>query len=118
MAFSPYDVALLSDRLSISEKSYLEFIRETSMSVGLYELKAGQQDLQKPHTEDEVYVVLRGRAQFSLDTDNFEVGAGTVIFVPALVEHRFHSIIEDLQVLVLFAPPEHSHKEGGVDATG
>ena len=31
---------------------------------------------------------------------------GTVVFVPARVEHRFHSISEDLTILVFFAPPE------------
>jgi mannose-6-phosphate isomerase-like protein (cupin superfamily) len=34
------------------------------------------------------------------------VGPGSVIFVPAQVEHRFHSITSDLSVLVVFAPPE------------
>jgi mannose-6-phosphate isomerase-like protein (cupin superfamily) len=34
------------------------------------------------------------------------VEPGTVIFVPARVEHRFHSITEDLVVLVMFAPAE------------
>jgi len=31
-----------------------------------------------------------------------------VLFVPARVEHRFHSITEDLVVLVVFAPAEGS----------
>jgi quercetin dioxygenase-like cupin family protein len=34
------------------------------------------------------------------------VGEGTVIFVAAGVEHRFHDIAEELVVLVFFAPAE------------
>jgi mannose-6-phosphate isomerase-like protein (cupin superfamily) len=34
------------------------------------------------------------------------VGPGTAIFVPAGVEHHFHSITAELQVLVIFAPAE------------
>jgi quercetin dioxygenase-like cupin family protein len=34
------------------------------------------------------------------------VGAGSVIFVEARVEHRFYDIAEELVVLVFFAPAE------------
>jgi mannose-6-phosphate isomerase-like protein (cupin superfamily) len=34
------------------------------------------------------------------------VAAGTAVFVPAGVEHNFHSITSELQVLVVFAPAE------------
>ena len=34
--------------------------------------------------------------------------AGSIIFVAANVEHRFHSIVEALTILVLFAPAEYS----------
>jgi quercetin dioxygenase-like cupin family protein len=36
------------------------------------------------------------------------VGAGSIIYVAANVEHRFHSIEEELKVLVFFAPAEYS----------
>lgn len=90
------------------------------MSMGLYELKAGETDRQEPHTEDETYLVLKGKAHFFLDGEDFDVGPGTVIYVPAKALHRFHSISEDLSVLVFFAPAEHTQKakEGLVDATG
>jgi mannose-6-phosphate isomerase-like protein (cupin superfamily) len=34
------------------------------------------------------------------------VTPGTAVFVPAGVEHHFHSITAELQVLVIFAPAE------------
>ncbi len=80
------------------------------MSTGLYVLPAGSIDLQKPHREDELYYVLRGRARFKADNDSDnedrEISAGSVIFVAAQVEHRFYNIEEELAVLVFFAPAE------------
>jgi mannose-6-phosphate isomerase-like protein (cupin superfamily) len=86
--------------------AYLEFLRVPSMSCGLYELPRGGQDKQTPHSEDEVYYVVRGRARISVRSEDREVRPGSVIFVPAHVEHRFHDILEGLAALVFFAPPE------------
>ncbi len=87
-------------------KSYREFLREQAMSAGLYVLPAHGLDLQRPHQQDEMYYVVRGRARFQSGSEDREVSAGSVIFVPAEVEHRFHDITEELGVLVVFAPPE------------
>lgn len=88
------------------QKSYLEFLRVSSMSAGLYVLAAGAQDLQRPHHEDEMYYVVRGRARFRAGDQDFEVSPGSVLFVAAQVEHRFYDIAEELTVLVFFAPSE------------
>jgi mannose-6-phosphate isomerase-like protein (cupin superfamily) len=91
-----------------SGKPYLEFLRESAMSAGLYTLPVGSTDLQQPpHTEDEVYIVLEGLAQIQIGDQNFPVKTGDTIFVPALKEHRFHSILEELRVIVVFAPAEY-----------
>ena len=115
-----FDVNALSAELGATGQSYLEFIRQSSLSMGLYELKAGQPDLQEPHTEDETYLVMKGRARFKQGDEEFEVGPGTVIYVPANVEHRFFDIKEDLSAMVFFAPAEQSKRatDEGVDATG
>ncbi len=88
------------------QKLYLEFLRVPSMSAGLYVLAAGATDQQRPHHEDEMYYVIRGRARFRAGTEDNEISAGSVLFVAAEVEHRFYDITEDLQVLVFFAPAE------------
>ena len=76
------------------------------MSLGLYSLPAGGVDRQKPHTEDEVYYILSGRGQIRVGNEDHAVQPGSVVFVAASVEHRFHSITEGLNVLVFFAPAE------------
>lgn len=87
-------------------KLYLEFLRVPAMSAGVYVLAAGGTDPQKPHREDEMYYVVRGRAYMQVGSENAGVRAGSVIFVEAGVEHRFYEIEEELEVVVFFAPAE------------
>lgn len=71
--------------------------------MGLYHLPAGAQDTQDAHGEDEVYYVVRGSGKLSIDGVDHDVVPGAVYFVRAQVSHRFHSLTEDLDVLVVFA---------------
>jgi mannose-6-phosphate isomerase-like protein (cupin superfamily) len=87
-------------------KLYLEFLRVPLMSAGIYTLAAGSTDPQKPHREDEVYYVIRGRARVQVGTEDLAIAEGSIIFVEANVEHHFHDITEELTVLVFFAPAE------------
>ena len=96
----------IEEQRSGSGKSYREFLRVPTMSAGLYVLPAGGTDRQKPHREDEMYYVVRGRARFQAESEDREISAGSVIFVAAQVGHRFYDITEDLAVLVVFAPAE------------
>jgi mannose-6-phosphate isomerase-like protein (cupin superfamily) len=89
-----------------SGKAYLEFLRIPQMSLGVYKLRAGELDVQKPHTEDEVYYVAGGRGMIRVGDEDRPVQLGSIVFVAANAEHRFHSITEDLLLLVFFAPAE------------
>ena len=86
--------------------NYFELIRVPAMSAGLYVLQPGQPDQQIPHHEDELYYVVGGRATIRVGKEDRPVAAGTAVFVPAGIEHHFHSILAELQVLVVFAPAE------------
>ncbi|MDP9442677.1 MAG: cupin domain-containing protein [Actinomycetota bacterium] len=87
-------------------RSYAEVLRVEAFSAGVYELAAESDDPQQPHTEDEVYVVLRGKSQATVGAQTVALMPGSLLYVPARVPHRFHDIEEDLAVLVLFAPAE------------
>jgi mannose-6-phosphate isomerase-like protein (cupin superfamily) len=87
---------------------WVEFQRADDISTGLYVLEAGESDEQEPHTEDEIYVCMAGRARFVTPSGECEVSSGTVIFVPAREEHRFVDITERLSLVVVFAPAEGS----------
>ena len=91
-------------------KLYSEFLRVPAMSVGLYRLAAGATDPQQPHTEDELYYIVGGRASIQVGETDTPVAAGSLVFVAANIAHRFHDIAEDLSVLVFFAPAEYSQR--------
>lgn len=103
-----YQLAALETDRAAGKRSYLEFLRSQSMSMGLYVLRAGEADGQQPHAEEEAYYVIRGRARFRAGDEDWEVSAGSTLFVEAGLDHRFHDVEEDLSVLVFFAPPEGS----------
>ena len=86
--------------------NYFELIRVPAMSAGLYVLQPGEPDKQGLHREDELYYVVGGKAMIRVGNEERPVAPGTAIFVPARVEHHFHSIQSELQVLVVFAPAE------------
>ena len=87
---------------------YHEFISIPDLSGGLYVLEAGAVDRQNPHTEDELYVVMSGKARITVGDEVRDVQPGTVVFVGAGVVHRFHDIEERLVLLVAFGPAEYS----------
>jgi mannose-6-phosphate isomerase-like protein (cupin superfamily) len=87
-------------------KPYFEFLRVPAMSAGVYVIPKGGVDAQKPHHEDEMYYVLRGRGRMQIGSTHSEVRTGSLIFVKAELEHRFYDVDEELEVLVFFAPAE------------
>ena len=93
--------ALLEKKAGMSFP-YLEFIRAASLSCGIYTLAAGAKDLQGPHDEDEVYFVIKGKAQIHVGDEHQEVRPGSIIYVAASSEHRFVEIEEDVTLLVFF----------------
>jgi len=92
---------------------YYEFLRKPDISTGLYVLAAGADDPQQPHTEDEVYYVVSGRATIRVGDEDRAVGPGSVVYVAATVPHRFHTIAEDLEIFVVFAPAQHTRRAAG-----
>ena len=104
-----FEIAQLIAKRAASENAYLEFLRVPSLSVGLYELPAGGTDPQQPHTEDEVYYIVSGKGMIAVDGEDRYIEAGSIVYVAANIEHRFHSITEDLTILVFFAPAEYTN---------
>jgi len=88
--------------------TYTEQLRVPFLSAGTYSIPSQGVDPQGPHTEDEIYVVIAGRASLWSPSAALPVGPGDVVFVPAGEEHRFEEITEALCVLVVFGPAEHS----------
>jgi mannose-6-phosphate isomerase-like protein (cupin superfamily) len=94
---------LVADQAKAGE-DWREFLRVESLSLGVYALKKGAVDEQSPHKQDEIYYVVSGRATLSVDGEHHPVETGSVVYVAARAQHKFHEITEDLTTLVFFAP--------------
>lgn len=101
-----FDLHSLLAQAAETDQRYLEFLRVPSMSLGLYTLPAGGEDLQGPHNQDEVYYVIRGKAVLRVEQHEQPALPGGLLFVPAHAPHKFINIEEELQLLVFFAPAE------------
>jgi mannose-6-phosphate isomerase-like protein (cupin superfamily) len=60
------------------------------------------EDPQKPHTRDELYVVVAGRGTFFCGGARTPFECGDALFAPAGVSHRFEDFSDDLAVWVMF----------------
>jgi mannose-6-phosphate isomerase-like protein (cupin superfamily) len=108
-AFETSELVAAQDRPG--EHTYVDFLRKEVLSLGMSVWPAGGEDAQEPHTEDEVYVVMAGRGAIHVASEDRPVKPGSVVYVGAGVRHRFHSVEEDLHVLVLWAPPYRSRAD-------
>lgn len=106
-----YELSQLISERAESNKLYLEFLKVPDLSMGLYVLPAGGTDPQSPHTEDEIYYLVSGKAKIKVADEDRDVQAGSIVYVAKNVKHRFHSIEEELTIIVFFAPAEYSLKE-------
>lgn len=71
-----------------------------SMIVEIYQ--PIEKDLQTPHAQDELYVIISGSGKFLNDGKITDFKPGDVLFVPAGIEHRFEKFTEDFKTWVIF----------------
>ncbi|NAY90343.1 cupin domain-containing protein [Muricauda sp. JGD-17] len=98
-------------KLTEIDSPFLTLFEHGTLSLEIY--KPEKVDLQKPHSRDEVYVVVAGSGTFMMDGKHTDFGPGDFLFVPAGVEHRFENFTDDFATWVLFYGPE-----GGESAHG
>lgn len=95
-------------QLKAHHQPFLQLFAHGSLTVELYQPQG--QDLQQPHTRDELYVVAAGQSRFTLQGECSQVAAGDVLFVPAQAEHRFSDFSADFATWVFFYGPEGGEK--------
>ena len=99
-----FNINELKAKVAGTEPSFHEFLRSAQMSCALYRLPVGSRDMQAPHLEDEIYLVLEGKARVHIEDQEQNVGPGSLLFVRATTEHSFFDITEDLTLLAMFGP--------------
>jgi mannose-6-phosphate isomerase-like protein (cupin superfamily) len=103
-AWKTFDLKALKEKVQGKEPRFFEFLRSRQLSCAMYHLPVGATDMQAPHLEDEVYMVIEGRARLRVDDVEQDVVPGTVLFVSATTEHSFFNVTEDLTLLAMFGP--------------
>ncbi|MEM8848253.1 MAG: cupin domain-containing protein [Bacteroidota bacterium] len=96
------------EKLGLQDSPFINLFEHGTLSVEVYKPK--KVDLQKPHTRDEVYVVISGTGEFLNGNQRYMFAPGDFLFVPAGVEHRFENFTEDFATWVLFYGPEGGEK--------
>jgi mannose-6-phosphate isomerase-like protein (cupin superfamily) len=90
--------------LKESDETFKSLFEHGSLQVEIY--KPEGIDLQTPHEQDEVYVVISGKGEFINGEDRVSFGPGDFLFVPAGVEHRFVNFTDDFSTWVIFYGPQ------------
>lgn len=86
-----------------ADQRYGVLLKHGSLEIGFYEPM--QVDPQKPHEQDEVYVILSGNGFFLQGDERQPFEAGEALFVPAGVMHRFEEFSDDFAAWVIFYGP-------------
>lgn len=97
------------ERLSKIESPFLTVFEHGTLVVEAY--KPENVDLQKPHSRDEVYVVISGSGTFYNDGERSSFSSGDFLFVKAGLEHRFEDFTYDFSTWVIFYGPEGGESE-------
>lgn len=105
-ALLKFSIDELSAQNATTDLPYLEFMRVESMSAYIYELPAGATDEQTPHDQDEIYYVVKGRSDLTVNGETVAIKPGDILYVKKFTQHLFSNITEDLSLLVVFAPPD------------
>ncbi|MGD9601215.1 MAG: cupin domain-containing protein [Gammaproteobacteria bacterium] len=100
--WSVFSLDDLTRKVQGKDARFIEFLRTAGLSCGIYHLPAGARDMQAPHLEDEIYLVVSGRAKLEVDGQQHEVTPGKILFVRATTEHSFFNIEEDLTLVAFF----------------
>ena len=96
------------DTLKKVTTPFVALNKHGSLSVELYAPK--EKDLQTPHEQDEIYVIIQGYGKFQLEEQLFDFKPHDVIFVPAGAKHRFTSFTEEFETWVIFYGPKGGEK--------
>lgn len=97
------------EKLLNSKNIFLQLFQHGSLQVEVY--KPVGEDLQLPHEQDEVYVIISGTGEFINGDSKSPFAPGYLLFVPAGVEHRFINFTDDFATGVIFYGPAGGEKQ-------
>ena len=90
--------------LATNDSPFTTLLKNGNMSVEIY--KPEKVDLQQPHEQDEIYVIIAGTGTFFNDGNRITFAPGDLLFVLAGKEHRFENFSNDFSTWVIFYGPK------------
>jgi mannose-6-phosphate isomerase-like protein (cupin superfamily) len=96
-----FEIGAVRERLAEAGGGYEVVHESAGLEIGVYVLVAPEPDRQRPHEDDEVYVVLEGTGVLQVEDAEVRVREGSAVVAEAGAEHGF-SAYEHLSVLVIF----------------
>lgn len=98
-----FELAQLASKLDKEGGYFLDFLKVRNLEAGIIVLHPNESDTQEPHSDDELYYVIKGNAWMEIGKKKIQVKEGSIIFIPAGLQHRFYGNVVDLVVLYMFA---------------
>lgn len=86
------------------DKTYGVLLERGSLELGYY--KPEGHDPQKPHTQDEIYIIQSGHGFFVNGDKRLPFEPGEALFVAAGVTHKFEEFSDDFAAWVVFYGPD------------
>ncbi len=83
-----------------ANEKFVQLLQHGSMKVEYY--VPNKVDLQTPHTQDELYIIISGSGKFINGNKTVDFKPHDVLFVPAGTEHRFINFTTDFATWVIF----------------
>jgi mannose-6-phosphate isomerase-like protein (cupin superfamily) len=85
-------------------KAFANLFNHGSLQVQIYAPKGT--DPQKPHSRDELYIVVSGTGWFVCQGRRMQFSPGDALFAAAREVHRFEDFSDDFVAWVMFYGPE------------
>ena len=86
-----FDFKEMVEAIRQSNTYYNSFIDAQNMDIGILVLKPGEEDIQKPHTKDEIYFILQGDGYMVIDKENVPIKEKTFYLIKKNTFHKFFS---------------------------
>ena len=90
------------DDLDRSNNYFLNVFSGKGLEAGILRLEEGDNDIQAPHSINEMYFVVEGKGSIEIEGKTRAVKSGDFIFVPANAHHKFTLDSNSKSLLVIY----------------
>src|SRR5438046_5728633 len=95
-----YDIRQLKEELVTPQHSsaFGSLITGERIELGVLRYKAGEGAKEHAHPQEQILLIIKGRARATLGEEQFEIGPGQALHVPPNVRHSL-TVLEDAEVI-------------------